>query len=230
MPQLLQLLAVPAVGALLLATGCSGSQAGAVAASPAPTVTYTAEVPVLVPGRPGEPSATIAPGETGELPNLATYNDADVDFVRDMVVHHAQALRMAELAPGRVSDPRTAALAERIAAAQGPEIAGMQAWLESKDLQRVDLDHASHAPGGTAHADMPGMATAAQLEQLVAARGEAFDRLFLQLMTVHHEGALQMADLALADGENVQVRALAQDIRVGQAVEIDRLQHVLRDL
>ncbi len=216
-------LSAPLVAVALAAglTACSSDEPQAVA-KPEPSVTFTADVPVLVPGAPGEEPTVVAPGEQGTLPNADLYSDEDVEFVTDMVPHHAQALEMAELAPGRAADARVQALAERIAAGQGPEIAMMQAWLEKHGLPKAPTD------GGHDH-EMPGMVTGEQMTQLLAAEGEQFDRLFLTRMIAHHEGALAMAD-RLGQGTHPLVMEMAKDVTSTQSVEISRMQEVLHDL
>jgi uncharacterized protein (DUF305 family) len=139
-----------------------------------------------------------------------------------MVPHHAQALEMAELAPERASDPRVTAMADRIAAGQGPEIEVMQTWLEDRGLPRVEAD-ADHD-----HA-MQGMVTGEQLTELLASDGEQFDRLFLTRMIAHHEGALAMAE-RLGGGTHPLVMDMAKDVAATQSVESTRLQEVLADL
>jgi uncharacterized protein (DUF305 family) len=218
-PRLLPALAL--AGTVLLVGAC-GDDAEQTAPPPA-TVGFTAaEVPVVVPGSPGEPTTTIAPGETGTMANAGAWTQADVDFVTSMVPHHAQALRMAELATERASDERVKALAGRIVASQGPEMAAMQAWLASQGLPEAD-------PDDHGHAGMQGMASSEQLLALTSASGEEFDRLFLQQMTVHHEGAIAMADAAV-DASNPQVTDMLTDTVVGQGVEIGRMQELLADL
>lgn len=227
-------LTAAAACAALALTGCAAG-VDAAAPRPEPSVSYTADVPVLEPGLPGEDATVVAPGETGSVPNLAAYNDVDVVFVRDMVAHHAQALRMAELAPGRVGDQRVARLAERIRAAQGPEVAAMQGWLEGNGLPPVETDddgHLGHDHGDddASHAAMPGMASEQQLLELTGARAGAFDRTFLQLMTAHHRGALTMTESVLLEGSNVVISELASDINVEQTVEINRMQDLLAQI
>ena len=203
-------------------TACSSDiepRAGAEAV-PEPSVTFTADVPVLIPGAPGEEPAVVAPGEQGALPNPDLFDAADVEFVTAMVPHHAQALEMAELAPERAKDQRVRAMAERIAAGQGPEIATMQTWLEQRGLPKADAE-AGH--------DMQGMVTGEQMTQLLAAEGEQFDRLFLTSMIAHHEGALAMAN-RLGQGTHPQVMDMAKDVSATQSFEIERMQEVLRDL
>lgn len=215
------LLAV-ALATSLTACSADGPEAAAVPL-PEPSVTFTADVPVLVPGAPGESPAVVAPGEQGTLPNADLYSAEDVEFVTAMVPHHAQALEMAELAPDRARDRRVKVMAERIAAGQGPEIDVMQAWLEAHDLPKADPD-AEHDDHG-----MLGMVTGEQMTQLIAADGEDFDRLFLTRMIAHHQGALAMAN-RLGQGTHPIVMDMAKDVAATQSVEISRMQEVLGDL
>ena len=202
---------------------CSSDDPGAAAAAPEPSVTFTADVPVLVPGAPGEEPTVVAPGEQGALPNADFYSPEDVEFVTAMVPHHAQALEMAALAPDRAADARVRAMAERIAAGQGPEIEAMQAWLTSHGLPEASTD----AGQGGHH--MRGMVTGEQMTQLLAAEGEQFDRLFLRRMIAHHQGALAMAE-RVGQGTHPLVMEMAKDVAVTQSVEITRMQEVLTDL
>ena len=215
------------LGALVLVgalAGCADDSVEAVSV-PSPSAPFTAgDVPVLVPGSPGEPTEVVPPGGTGELANPGLYGDADVTFVMDMVPHHTQALRLAELVPGRTDDEQVVALAERITAGQGPEIDVMQAWLAAQGLPPAD-EESDH----TAHPDMPGMTTQEQMLRLVAASDEDFDRLFLELMTAHHEGAIQMAEAA-SGARHPIVGEMVDDVVVSQGVEIDRMQQLLDDL
>ena len=202
--------------------GCSGSSEAV--ARPEPTTTFTADVPVLVPGAPGEPGEVVEPGESRSVPNVDYFGDGDVTFMSDMVVHHAQALRLAELAPERADSDQVRRLAERISAAQGPEIAAMTAWLEARGLPVPDVRQAGHVE----HGDMPGMATGEDMTRLAASQGPEFDRLFLELMIRHHGGALQMVDGAGA--EHPQVVDAVSDTGVTQSVEIRRMQELLAEL
>ena len=210
------------VAAVALAvSGCSDDVAEV--AQPSASTRYTAgDVPVVVPGSPGEPTVTVAPGDTGLIENAGRWNEADVAFVEKMVPHHTQALQIAALAPDRASDSRVLALAERIQAAQGPEIDAMQGWLAQQGLPPAD-------PDDHRHAGMEGMVNDGQLFALGAAEGEEFDRLFLQTMTQHHEGAIAMAT-GTVDAVNPVVLDLLQDVVVGQSVEISRMAEVLENL
>ncbi|WWR55056.1 DUF305 domain-containing protein [Streptomyces sp. SCSIO 30461] len=177
---------------------------------------------VVAPGRPGEPARTLSADEAREAVPDNRPNAADLAYARMMIVHHRQALEMTALAPGRAAGERLKRLAKRIDAAQRPEIDAMEAWLNG-DSRAADSGHGSHGEGGHDHGAMPGMATAAQLAQLRAAHGAAFDRLFLTLMITHHEGAVTMATEVLSNGRNVQVEEMASEVIAQQTAEINRM-------
>lgn len=196
------------VGLLLPLTGCrdGGGTDGAADGKPM----------VIAPGKPGEKARTISPEQAAkELPD-DTPNAADRAYVRNMIEHHGQALTMSALAPDRASADGVKRLAERIAAAQKPEIGAMEGWTARHPAPTA-------APGGHDHAGMPGMASEQQLKDLAAARGADFDRLFLALMTAHHEGALKMAGEVLASGNNAVVEEMANEVAATQSAEIHRM-------
>ena len=177
--------------------------------------------PVIVPGKPGEEASTIPPGAATPLPEEGP-NDADIAFVRDMIVHHGQAVELADLAPDRAERPDVKGIADRIADVQRPEIDALNRWLEQHDLAKVD-------PGGhgAAHAGMPGMASTDDVQALREARGAAFDTMFLRLMVAHHQGALTMVEDVRKHGVSVRVQEIADDVAVTQVDEIHRMQRML---
>ncbi|WBB68987.1 DUF305 domain-containing protein [Micromonospora sp. WMMD812] len=182
-------------------------------ASPAPT-----DLTVIVPGRPGESATTRAAAEirdTGSSP----HNSMDVWFVRMMIPHHAQALTMAELAPERAADPDVRAIADRIRASQGPEMGFMRGWLQNRDLP-VEVE-------GHDHGTMRGMQSPEAMNQLAAARGADFDRLFVRMMTAHHEGAIELATNLLTVGADQTLNEFANSVATEQTVEIGRMHELL---
>ncbi|MGW4160314.1 DUF305 domain-containing protein [Streptomyces sp. NPDC004788] len=170
---------------------------------------------VIAPGKPGEPAKRVSPEEAARLMPDERPNGADFRYVQMMIEHHRQALTMTALVPQRAGSPGVKKVAERIAAAQGPEIGAMEGWLKSNGGPRPQSGHDHHT--------MPGMATDAQLAELRDARGRAFDTLFLKLMTTHHEGAVTMAAEVLKQGNNVLVEEMANDVIAQQTAEIDRM-------
>ncbi|GHE91763.1 lipoprotein [Amycolatopsis deserti] len=181
--------------------------------------------PVVVPGAPGEPARTMPADEASTVVPPNRHNDADVSYAQRMIMHHQQAIQMGELAPARAAREDVKGLAARIAATQAPEIASMTAWLRQRGLE-VPGEHSGHhgAHGSPAeHGPMPGMATEEQMAALAAASGPEFDRLFLQLMTAHHEGAITMATEVLSAGSDVFVEEMATDVIASQTDEVHRM-------
>lgn len=166
------------------------------------------------------------------------FTAADVTFMQDMIVHHAQALIMSELAPQNNAGDEVRRLAARIHAAQRDEIALMQQWLRERgqavpEIGIDGIDLTVRTPGHLHrhdHSDMPGMLTRRQLEELRDARESKFDRLFLVYMIEHHEGAITMVDGLLGtDGaaQGLEVFRLAADIHAEQVTEINRMRIML---
>jgi uncharacterized protein (DUF305 family) len=186
--------------------------------------------PVIAPGRPGEPARTLGPQEAATAVPSPSLNAADVRYVQDMITHHRQALEMAALAPSHGASERLKAIADRIHDVQEPEVRAMTTWLEREHLPQPS-NHAGH--GGTAMPGMPGMAmsgmaTPDQMQQLQAASGAAFDRLFLQLMIAHHEGSITMATQVLKSGSHLTVQQWATDVIAEQSAEIGRMVEMLQ--
>lgn len=180
-------------------------------------------VPVIVPGRPGEP-ASVRSSDEVTAPESTAYSTMDASFVRMMIPHHAQAVQMAALAPSRTDNPQILGLAGRIRAAQAPEIARLRAWLRSRHLTESDNPHADH---GTGHASMRGMQSPAAIRELAAARGDRFDKTFVAMMSDHHQGAMDMATEALKTTRNVEVEQIAAAIATEQSIEIARMREVI---
>jgi uncharacterized protein (DUF305 family) len=131
-----------------------------------------------------------------------------------MIPHHEQAIQMSELALLNTTNPEILALATEIKAAQGPEIEQMKSWGSSK--------MGSHA----GHMMDEGMLTDDEMAQLKEARGAEFDRLFLEGMIKHHQGAIQMADMII-DSVNEEAALLGKNIVDSQSAEIERMRQLL---
>lgn len=160
------------------------------------------------------------------LPEGSLVTEADVRFMQMMIGHHAQAVYMTRLAEGAGASDRVLRLATKIDLSQAGEIALMQGWL---------VDFKQHVPGMDAWRtmSMPGMLNAEQLAQLSAARGGDFDRLFLQLMIKHHEGAIQMVAELLNSpraAQEVDINVLANEIEAAQLAEIELMWQMLAEL
>jgi uncharacterized protein (DUF305 family) len=203
---------------LLVISGCRTTSSGAasVGAGP-PAQRGTDRVSTG-----GHPTATTRP----------RHNAADVRFMQEMIIHHGQALVMTALVPARTSRPEMRLLAERIDVSQRDEIALMRQWLEPRGEPVANLDTA-HAHHAIAAHQMPGMATPADLAALRQASGTQFDRLFLQLMIRHHEGALTMvARLFGTPGatQETETYRFATDVDADQRAEIARMRALLATL
>ncbi|EFQ82885.1 hypothetical protein HMPREF0063_12094 [Aeromicrobium marinum DSM 15272] len=155
------------------------------------------------------------------------FNDADVTFAQEMIPHHRQAVEMSDLAATRSTDPDILALADEIIAAQDPEIALMTGWLDDWDEDvpgdMGDMSGMDHGGDG----QMAGMMSPEQMSDLRGSTGPEFDRLFLEQMIEHHEGALEMAVREQSDGRFTDAIALAQEIERTQMAEIARMKDLL---
>lgn len=226
-------------GALLFAMVTAGCSAGGpeVQTDPRPT-------PAAGTTRGATDGSTAATPTTEELEALyrertqqdrLSVSEADVAFMTGMIGHHAQALVMSRLAPENGANPEVRRLAARIINAQNDEIATMQEWLADRDrpVPEVAADGSTAMTHGPDHSMMPGMLTADQMNELRAARGSEFDRLYLTYMIQHHSGAVTMVhELFGSDGAAQDGLAfkLASDVQVDQITEIERMELMLKAL
>lgn len=166
----------------------------------------------------------------------AEFTEADVRFVTGMIGHHAQAVRMSGFAPPNGASPAVRTLAARIINAQRDEIARMQQWLRDRDrpVPEVMIQGSEiMVHGADQGMPMQGMLSDAQIDELEAARGVGFDRLFLTYMIQHHRGGVVMVDeLFATDGaaRDREIFTLATDIHVDQTTEIARMGRMLEQL
>tara|TARA_R110002124_G_C8953800_1_gene513486 strand:+ start:176 stop:862 length:687 start_codon:yes stop_codon:yes gene_type:complete len=226
---------------ILLGIILAGLVTGAMSPQAAP-----ASPPIFQPGAPGTAARVITPGQAVAL-SRGTYTDADVAFMQHMIVHHGQAVAMVDLLQQYGTDPTVQLLGRRIALGQAAEIALMRDWLRARDQSTempdmagmAGMDHSAHA--GMAGMTMPpsdvpvmaGMLSPAQMQALAAARGPAFDRLFLEGMIRHHQGALAMVDDLLArpgTAEDPLLSDFTNSVVADQSTEILRMQSILSDL
>ena len=203
----------------------------------APTPQADTPPTIVQPGAPGHPGRTISAAEA-RVPARPPAK-ADIEFMQAMIVHHSQAVEMVELLRTRGASKALQTFGTRITISQADEIEGMKQWLRERGQPIV-------APGGHMHhhtpgmdmskmaagdiAVMPGMLSPNQMKALAAARGAAFDRLFLTGMIQHHTGALDMvAELYAVPGagqDNV-LFDFATDIDNTQSAEIEIMKGML---
>jgi uncharacterized protein (DUF305 family) len=184
--------------------------------------------PIVQPGAPGGSSRILTPEAAARL-EPPSHTTADVRFMQGMIAHHAQALEMTGLLKTRTASDAMRKLAQRIEVSQADEIEMMRQWLESRGAD-VPAEHAHHAPGAPL---MPGMLTPEQMQRLAAASGPDFDKLFLEYMIRHHQGALVMVKQLFATpggGQESDIHAFASDVDADQRMEIGRMVGMLKEL
>jgi uncharacterized protein (DUF305 family) len=190
------------------------------------------EVPVIVqPGAPGTPSRKLPPTTRATLPPAS---QADVEFMKEMIMHHAQAVEMTALIPSHTKNPELASLGARISRSQSDEIKFMKRWLDARGestampmpgMPEMDIPQAEVML-------MPGMLTPQQMEALRNATGNDFDRLFLSGMIQHHNGALTMVKELFntaGAGQDADIFTFATDADNTQRAEIKIMQNMLRN-
>ncbi len=185
-----------------------------------------AQAPIIQPGPPGATVRELSAEEAIEIAHTS-YSPADVQFLQDMIPHHHQALEMAELVADRTNRPEIIDVAGRIEVSQQDEIEFMQQWLS--DRGETSPNPADHE---AMHTDrrMAGMATPQQIAELSSAEGAEFDRLFLQLMITHHDGAVSMVEELLEQPGSAYDPTLFEftnDVTNDQATEIERMNALL---
>lgn len=188
--------------------------------------TIMAQAPIVQPGAPGEPARQLSADEAIEIADTS-YSPADVRFMTDMIPHHHQALEMSDLVAGRTNNPELIDIAGRIHASQGDEIGFMQQWLRERGEEVPDptAHHAMH----TSHT-MAGMASPEDMAKLADSKGTDFDRLYLELMIAHHEGAVTMVDELLelpGSAYDPVLFEFTSDIVNDQTSEIERMNEML---
>lgn len=207
-----------AIGAVLAATfalaGCAGTagQQQTPPDSPAPRIVQA--------GAPGQDGQVL--DEAGRVSLTGpTFTEADVSFMQGMIPHHAQALEMTALTGPQAAGEAVTRMALRMEISQRDEIRLMERWLDARGVPTNGVHHGML---------MPGMLTPGQMDALRAARGPEFDRLFLEYMIQHHEGALEMVATLLATpgaAQESEVFQFANDVDVDQRMEIARMRALL---
>lgn len=164
-------------------------------------------------------NANDASGPSGSSSdNAATFNDQDVMFAQGMVVHHTQAIDMAQTILDKDGiDLRVIQLAEDIKEAQAPEIDQLNGFLDQWGAP-------SEMNG------MGGMMSESDMADLEAATGVEASRLFLEQMTEHHMGAVDMAQMEVDQGQDPDATALAQKIIDDQTSELALMEELLASL
>ena len=159
--------------------------------------------------------------------NTAKFSSTDLMFANMMIPHHEQAIEMSDLAIEISENPEIVALARKIKAAQAPEIEQMKLWQDNGDPGHMghdmmeDFDNDGNG--------MMGVLDESQISELERATGIEFDRLFLEGMIAHHEGAIDMAEMVV-DSENKEAAALGKAIIESQTAEIEEMKTLLASI
>ena len=148
------------------------------------------------------------------------FSTTDIMFAQMMIPHHEQAVEMSTLAETRSTNPEILALAARIKAAQSPEIEQMTVWLEASGVSDMDMGHSGHGM------DEMGMLDEAQMSALAAARGAAFDTLYLEGMIQHHLSAIDMAQMIVGSA-NIEAKTLGNSVVTSQTAEVALMKKML---
>jgi uncharacterized protein (DUF305 family) len=151
-------------------------------------------------------------------------NEADIQFVQGMIPHHEGAIEMAELVEGRTDRQELIDLANEIIEVQDEEISLLRGMLDRMGADEMAMD----GMGEMDHGDM-GMMDDAEMEELRQLEGEEFDRRFMEAMIVHHQGAIDMAEQVLAEGQDDEVAGLAQLVIDAQQTEIEQMEQWLEE-
>jgi uncharacterized protein (DUF305 family) len=184
------------------------------------------KVNIVQPGAPGEPSRTLSPEEAEKIES-PRHTKADVDFMQGMIHHHAQALVMTSMVRDRAASKDLTILARRIEFAQEQEIETMERWLTTRD---EDVPNAAdHRTDHGGQGLMPGMVGHKALAKLAAADGRQFDRMFLEYMIRHHQGALTMVGQLREKegGVEPEIDLFARHVDSDQNIEINRMAGLL---
>ncbi|MGX5359062.1 DUF305 domain-containing protein [Kocuria sp. KH4] len=214
-----------ALTSALALAGCGTS--GEETAGEAPEATTSAAA-----GAGSTDTATATPSTSAQAVT-EEHNDADTMFAQMMIPHHEQAVQMSEVMLAKDDlDPDVEALANKVVAAQGPEIDQLQTmletWGEPTSMESGGMEGMDH--GSDSGAGMEGMMTEEQMQELEAAEDTEAAEMYLTMMTAHHRGAIDMAQEEVAEGQNPQAIEMAQKVIEDQEAEIQEMDRLLQQI
>jgi uncharacterized protein (DUF305 family) len=157
-------------------------------------------------------------------------DSAEAGFARDMMVHHAQAVEMAEIVRAKTESNEIRILASDTALTQQAQIGQMQGWLGVWGLPVTGTEPAMAWMGHPTEGRMPGMATPEEVNRLRNAPPQEADAMFLRLMIPHHQAAVPMAVTILKETDRPEVERLASAIVASQRTEIATMRDMLKDM
>lgn len=149
-----------------------------------------------------------------ELPWIGRDPTIDQTFIRHMSIHHEQGILLASIAAEKAADPRLRALSKLMVASQKGEVTVFAHWWASWFVEPMQVCSAQE------RASMPGLLDPSEVERLRSIEATSFDQHFIDLMTKHHKGAVEMANSQLRNGSDPRLRIMAHAIRHEQQGEI----------
>ncbi|MBB6173082.1 uncharacterized protein (DUF305 family) [Nocardiopsis mwathae] len=169
-------------------------------------------------------------------PAVPLDTSADAGFLRDMSVHHSQAVDMSIVILEKTDEPKLRTVAQDIARTQQSQIGRMQGWLVQWGLNIRGAQppmtwmagHGAHG-SGEAPDTMPGWASEEEMKRLEEAEGVEAEVLFLQLMIDHHRGGIDMAEAAVSAADRPLVTDFAAGMAEAQQAEIELMEDMLAD-
>jgi uncharacterized protein (DUF305 family) len=145
------------------------------------------------------------PGSTHTTPM-----DMGRHFIEEMIPHHEDAVRMADLAPAQAEHPQLRDLAEKIKRVQTEEIALMRGWYQTW--------YGTGVPSST----MGGMVMGGS-DSMTLDGARPFDKAFIEQMIPHHDMAVMMSRMVLQRVTRPELRRLLQSIIISQSAEIAQM-------
>ena len=162
---------------------------------------------------PPPPAARSAPATSPQQ----QHNQADVVFLQNMVLHHTQAITMSQIARNQASAAQVKDLAARIETEQSPQIQQMNSLLSEWGVPAPATTGGTGTTNAVGHGQLPGTVS-----------GAGFDRAFLEMMIVHHQDAVNISQIELAQASNPATRNLAQQIISVDQAQINEMQTLLQ--
>ncbi|TMR88589.1 DUF305 domain-containing protein [Nonomuraea basaltis] len=227
---------VAGIGAITLLAGCGGSS-GATTAGAAPAASASDSMDGMDMSPKPADSADGTTDQSASAPDddnmddmdmssskpAADFNNDDVMFVQMMLPHHQEGLQMAKWARTNASNAEVKNLAMKIQMEGQPQLDKLNGWLTAWDKQPLAADD----PMMTS---MDGMMSTAEMAEMKKMKGAMFDRMFVQMMISHHQGAIKVAKDEVAKGDNPKAKAMAKTIQTSLRTELTQMKQLLPTL
>lgn len=147
-------------------------------------------------------------------------SDADIAFMKGMIPHHQAAIDMAKIELQYGQDEQIKTLANAVIQAQQAEIEQMNQWLAKHPVKATDAQPTNTMP--------PSMDMSLHQQMMDGVMDTNPDKAFVKGMIPHHQGAINMADIAPKNAKDDTVLKLAKAIKDAQTPEIAQMQAWLK--